>query len=86
MLDFMTGDNNNQKFLKNVATVSVLISVIYMRLFTKVYCTQDLDASSIKSFNWTAPEVEPHAAVYFLMFTNGSGIIFVCKFLLELLT
>ncbi|KAI8639395.1 hypothetical protein BD408DRAFT_446055 [Parasitella parasitica] len=52
-IDFMTGDNNSQKFLKNVA--------------------RDLDASTIKSFNWTAPEVEPHAAVYFLMFTNEKG-------------
>ncbi|CAO3631386.1 unnamed protein product [Mucor hiemalis] len=49
----MTGDNNNQKFLTNVA--------------------KDLDGSSLSSFNWTAPEVEPHAAVYFLMFTNEKG-------------
>ncbi|OAD08659.1 hypothetical protein MUCCIDRAFT_105626 [Mucor lusitanicus CBS 277.49] len=52
-IDFMTGDNNSQKFLKNVA--------------------RDLDARTVKSFNWTAPEVEPHAAVYFLMFTNEKG-------------
>ncbi|GAN05381.1 hypothetical protein MAM1_0089d04851 [Mucor ambiguus] len=54
-IDFMTGDNNSQKFLKNVARVG------------------DLDAKSVKTFNWTAPEVEPHAAVYFLMFTNEKG-------------
>ncbi|CAO3642595.1 unnamed protein product [Mucor fragilis] len=52
-IDFMTGDNNSQKFLKNVA--------------------RGLDAKTVKSFNWTAPEVEPHAAVYFLMFTNEKG-------------
>ncbi|KAI9473672.1 MAG: hypothetical protein EXX96DRAFT_578890 [Benjaminiella poitrasii] len=52
-IDFMTGDNVNQKFLKNVAT--------------------GLDGTKIKSFNWTAPEVEPHAAIYFLMFSNGKG-------------
>ncbi|KAG2198165.1 hypothetical protein INT46_002577 [Mucor plumbeus] len=52
-IDFMTGDNNSQRFLKNVA--------------------RDLDAKSIKSFNWTAPDVEPHSAVYFLMFTNEKG-------------
>ncbi|KAL9537387.1 hypothetical protein MBANPS3_011818 [Mucor bainieri] len=52
-IDFMTGDNNSQKFLKNVA--------------------RNLDARTVKSFNWTAPEVEPHSAVYFLMFTNEKG-------------
>ncbi|RCI01943.1 hypothetical protein CU098_007126 [Rhizopus stolonifer] len=52
-IDFMTGDNDNQKFLQNVAT--------------------NLDASKTNSFNWTAPEVEPHASVYFLMFTNGEN-------------
>ncbi|KAI9358355.1 hypothetical protein BD770DRAFT_387131 [Pilaira anomala] len=52
-IDFMTGDNNNQKFLKNVA--------------------RDLDGSKISTFNWTAPDVNPHSAIYFFMFTNENG-------------
>jgi hypothetical protein len=52
-IDFMTGDNNRQKFLKNVA--------------------ENLDGRTVKTFNWTAPEVEPNAAVYFFMFTNEKG-------------
>ncbi|KAI7898184.1 uncharacterized protein BX663DRAFT_269628 [Cokeromyces recurvatus] len=52
-IDFMTGDNMNQKFLINVA--------------------KNLDGTKIKSFNWTVPEVEPHAAIYFFKFSNGKG-------------
>lgn len=58
-LDFMTGDNHNQKFLKNVAA--------------------NLDATSnVSSLHWVAPQVEPNAAIYFFMFTNGNFIWFVC--------
>ncbi|KAG2206733.1 hypothetical protein INT47_003675 [Mucor saturninus] len=52
-IDFMTGDNNHQKFLKSVA--------------------KNLDASQLTSYNWTAPKVEPHSAIYFFMFTNDKG-------------
>jgi hypothetical protein len=48
----MTGDNNRQKFLKNVAF--------------------GLDATKSNSLSWIAPEVEPHAPIYFFMFTNGN--------------
>ena len=59
----MTGDNNRQKFLKNVAF--------------------GLDATKSNSLSWIAPEVEPHAPIYFFMFTNGNlvfrgeGLVFV---------
>lgn len=52
-IDFMTGDNNNQKFLKNVV--------------------KGLDASKVNEYEWIAPDVEPHSAIYFLMFTNEKG-------------
>ncbi|KAG1148806.1 hypothetical protein G6F37_000953 [Rhizopus arrhizus] len=52
-IDFMTGENNRQKFLKNVAF--------------------GLDATKSNSLSWIAPEVEPHAPIYFFMFTNEKG-------------
>ncbi|KAI9323671.1 hypothetical protein BX666DRAFT_1889237 [Dichotomocladium elegans] len=52
-IDFMTGSNDNQTFLTNVAT--------------------GLDGSKISSYTWTAPNVDPYAAVYFFMFTNAAG-------------
>ncbi|KAI8982440.1 hypothetical protein BDF20DRAFT_866944 [Mycotypha africana] len=52
-IEFMTGDNYDQKLLKVVA--------------------RDLDGTQLKSYNWTAPQVTPHSAVYFFKFTNDKG-------------
>ncbi|KAI8138160.1 hypothetical protein BJV82DRAFT_301409 [Fennellomyces sp. T-0311] len=32
-----------------------------------------LDASAISSYTWTAPQVDPYSAIYFLQFTNGEA-------------
>ncbi|KAI8974901.1 hypothetical protein BDB01DRAFT_375540 [Pilobolus umbonatus] len=53
-IDFMTGDNHNQKFIRNVV--------------------KGLDASKTNEYKWLAPEVDPHSAIYFLMFTNDKGM------------
>ncbi|ORY98145.1 hypothetical protein BCR43DRAFT_490940 [Syncephalastrum racemosum] len=52
-IDFMTGDNDQQVFLENVAS--------------------NLDATKIKDYTWTAPQVDPYSAVYFFMFTNSNS-------------
>ncbi|ORY91186.1 hypothetical protein BCR43DRAFT_498666 [Syncephalastrum racemosum] len=52
-IDLMTGDNNDQKFLTNIAS--------------------NITSPKPMSLKYTAPDVEPHAPIYFLMFTNEDG-------------
>ncbi|KAI8876197.1 hypothetical protein K501DRAFT_232421 [Backusella circina FSU 941] len=52
-VDLMTGDNGNQKFLKNFG--------------------KNIDAKMVKSIKIKAPDVEPHAPVYFIMFSSPFG-------------
>ncbi|GAA5797264.1 hypothetical protein HPULCUR_002644 [Helicostylum pulchrum] len=51
-IDFMTGSNDVQSVLSNVAT--------------------DVDPAALK-YTFVTPEVAPHAAVYFFMFTGSDG-------------
>ncbi|GAA5807098.1 hypothetical protein MFLAVUS_000448 [Mucor flavus] len=51
-IDFMTGSNDVQSVLSNVAT--------------------DVDPAALK-YSFVTPQVAPHAAVYFFMFTGSDG-------------